>query len=69
VREFVLALAEELGIARERLGFGDLPPLPEEMHHPPVPVERLRAALGWSPSPDPRDGLRRLAMRLEQGLA
>jgi nucleoside-diphosphate-sugar epimerase len=69
VREFVLALAEELGIARERLGFGDLPPLPEEMHHPPVPVERLRAALGWSPSPDPRDGLRKMAARLGQGLA
>jgi nucleoside-diphosphate-sugar epimerase len=68
VRDFVLALADELGIARERLGFGDLPPLPEEMHHPPVPIERLRAALGWSPSPDPREGLRRMAAHLGQGL-
>jgi dTDP-glucose 4,6-dehydratase len=69
VRDFVLALAEEFGIARERLGFGDLPPLPEEMHHPPPPVGRLRAALGWTPSPDPRDGLRRLAARVREGLA
>jgi nucleoside-diphosphate-sugar epimerase len=68
VREFVLALADEFGIARERLGFGDLPPLLEEMHHPPVPVERLQAALGWRPSSDPRAGLRRLAARLAEGL-
>jgi nucleoside-diphosphate-sugar epimerase len=64
VRDFVLALAGELGLARERLGFGDLPPLPEEMHHLPVPVERLRAALGWTPPVDVRDGIRRLARRL-----
>jgi len=64
VRAFVLALADELGIDRARLGFGDLPPLPEEMHHPPVPVDRLRAALGWTPSPDPRDGIRRLVAAL-----
>ncbi|HEX6884835.1 MAG TPA: NAD(P)-dependent oxidoreductase [Planctomycetota bacterium] len=69
VRELVLALADELGIARARLGFGDLPPLLEEMHHPPVPVERLHTALGWTPSRDPRDGLRRLAARLAEGLA
>jgi nucleoside-diphosphate-sugar epimerase len=69
VRDFVLAFADEFGLARERLGFGDLPPLPEEMHHPPVPVARLQAALGWSPSPDPRDGLRRMRAHLEDGLA
>lgn len=69
VREFVLALADTLEIPRERLAFGDLPPLPEEMHHPPVPIERLRAALGWSPSPDPRAGLARMAARLAEGLA
>lgn len=69
VREFVLALADELGLARERMGFGDLPPLLEEMHHPPVPVERLQAALGWCPSPDPRAGIRRLRARVEEGLA
>lgn len=68
VRDFVLALADTLGIARERLGFGDHPPLPEEMHHPPVPVDRLRAALGWSPSPDPRTGIERLAARVREGL-
>jgi len=69
VRDFVLAFADEFGLARERLGFGDLPPLPEEMHHPPVPVARLQAALGWSPSRDPRDGLRRMRKRVEEGLA
>jgi nucleoside-diphosphate-sugar epimerase len=68
VRDFVLALADELGIARERLGFGDLPPLPEEMHHPPVPVERLRAALGWSPSPDVHAAVRRMTAHLREGL-
>ena len=37
----------------KRLGFGDLPPLATEMHHPPVPLERLGAALGWRPSAGP----------------
>jgi nucleoside-diphosphate-sugar epimerase len=69
VREFVLAFAEVFGIARERLGFGDLPPLLAEMHHPPVPNDRLRDALGWSPAPDPRAGLARMAARLAEGLA
>jgi nucleoside-diphosphate-sugar epimerase len=68
VREFVLALADELGVARARLGFGDLPPLLEEMHHPPVPVERLAAALGWKPSADPRAGIRRLVAHLQEDL-
>jgi dTDP-glucose 4,6-dehydratase len=69
VREFVLAFAAEFGIARERLGFGDLPPLLEEMHHPPVPVDRLQAALGWTPSREPRAGLARMAARLAEGFA
>ena len=69
VREFVLALADAFAIPRGRLAFGALPPLQEEMHHPPVPIQRLRAALGWSPSPDPRAGLARMAALLVEGRA
>ena len=61
VREFVLAAAKVLGIAEDRLGFGDLAPIPTEMRHGPVPVCRLQAALGWLPAADPADGLRRAA--------
>jgi nucleoside-diphosphate-sugar epimerase len=59
VREFVLAAAKALGIATSRLGFGDVPQLPEEMFHGPVPVARLQAALGWLPPADPAPGLAR----------
>jgi hypothetical protein len=34
------------------------------MHHPPVPIDRLRAALSWTPSPDPRAGICRMLVRL-----
>jgi UDP-glucose 4-epimerase len=61
VREFALAAAKQLGIDPSRLGFGDLPKLPEEMFHGPVPVARLQAALGWLPPADPADGLARAA--------
>jgi nucleoside-diphosphate-sugar epimerase len=61
VREFAIAAAKALGIAQDRLGFGDLPPLPEEMHHGPVPIARLQAALGWIPPCEPADGLARAA--------
>lgn len=69
VRDFVRAFAAEFALAPERLGFGDLPPLATEMHHPPVPIERLRAALGWTPSAGPAHGLAELAARVEEGLA
>jgi nucleoside-diphosphate-sugar epimerase len=61
VREFALAAAKILGIPESRLGFGDLPQLPEEMFHGPVPVARLQAALGWLPPADPASGLQRAA--------
>jgi nucleoside-diphosphate-sugar epimerase len=61
VRDFVLAAASVLGIPEARLGFGDKPPHPDEMHHGPVPVTRLLAALGWLPPADPASGLRRAA--------
>ena len=66
VRDFVLLFAEEFGIAQERLAFGEVPGLAEEMFHPPVPVERLRAALGEAPPADPRVGLAALHRRLAQ---
>lgn len=69
VRDFVTTFAARFGLAPERLGFGDLPPLATEMHHPPVPIERLRAALGWTPSAGPARGLAELAARVAEGLA
>ena len=68
VREFVQALAAEFSIARERLAFGELGGLPQEMFHPPVPVERLRQALGWTPARDPALGLARMHARVREGL-
>ncbi|MFN2397235.1 MAG: NAD-dependent epimerase/dehydratase family protein [Gemmatimonadaceae bacterium] len=50
VREFVALAASALGIANERLGFGDVPQRPEEMQHSAVSVDRLRSALGWVPA-------------------
>jgi len=69
VRDFVTAFAAEFALAPERLGFGDLPPLTTEMHHPPVPIERLGAALGWTPSAGPAHGLAELAARVAEGRA
>ncbi|MBK8979805.1 MAG: NAD(P)-dependent oxidoreductase [Planctomycetes bacterium] len=46
VRDFVLAAACAFGIERERLRFGAVPVIPEEMPHLPVPVGRLQRALG-----------------------
>jgi nucleoside-diphosphate-sugar epimerase len=60
VRTFVELFAAEFDIAESRLGFGDVPGLPEEMPHPRVPIGRLKAALAWSPPGSPADGIRRL---------
>jgi dTDP-glucose 4,6-dehydratase len=66
VRDFALHCAQALAIAPGRLGFGDLPAPAEELHHPPVPVERLRAALGWTPPADHAENLRRLLARVAE---
>ena len=66
VRNFVSGLAVELSINPDRLGFGDLKELPEEMHHPPVPKERLEAALGWAPPATPKLGMAQLRRRLDE---
>lgn len=49
VREFIALAASALGIAGDRLGFGDVPQRAEEMQHSAVSVDRLRSALGWVP--------------------
>ncbi len=67
VRAFVQLCAQHLGLEPQRLGFGDVPELAEELHHPEVPVARLQAALGWTPPPTPASGLARLAERLGAG--
>ena len=58
VRAFVETAAAELGIAPTRLRFGALPTRSEEMSHGPVNVERLRAALGWTPPTGVAAGVR-----------
>lgn len=44
VRAFIAAAARALGIAEERLGFGRIPQMAEDVPMQPVPVARLRAA-------------------------
>ena len=68
VREFTELFARAFGIAEDRLGFGDVPGLAEEMHHPPVPVERLARALGWSPPTDPTAAFHRMRDHLSNGV-
>ena len=68
VRGFVEAFAAFFGVARDRLGFGDLPGLAEEMFHPPVPVARLQQALGWLPSGDVSLAFERIRQHLRAGV-
>lgn len=60
VRVFVETFADVFGIARDRLHFGKVPQLAEEMFHGAVPIERLRSALGWVPEATLRAMLERL---------
>ncbi len=69
VMAFVKLAAREMGIAEERLGFGDQDHLPEEMFHPPVRNERLLAATGWTPPPSPDAGIARALRRIDEGTA
>lgn len=61
VRDFIISASHELGIAPERLGFGEVPQRPEEIPHATVTVDRLRSALGWIPSTQIREGVRATA--------
>ncbi len=67
VMSFVKLAAAEMGIANDRLGFGDVEQLAEEMFHPPVPNDRLRAAIGWAPPSSVRDGIARAWARATSG--
>ncbi len=68
VREFTELFARAFDIGADRLGFGDIPGLAEEMHHPPVPVARLSRALGWTPPTDPMDAFRAMRAHLTNGI-
>ena len=57
VRGFAETAAEVLGIPSERLRFGELPGLPEEMSHAPVSIARLSTITGWKPALTPREGV------------
>ena len=59
VREFVEAAARELHLNSDQLRFGALPDLAEEMEHAPVPIDRLRDAVGWVPEVTIPEGVRR----------
>lgn len=58
VRKFVETAAEVLQISPDRLQFGALPPLREEMHHAPVSTERLARLTDWSPATGIGEGIR-----------
>lgn len=58
VREFTALAAGVLGLAPERLRFGALPYLAEEMWHGPVAIDLLRERLGWTPALDVAEGVR-----------
>lgn len=59
VRSFVETAARILGIPDDRLTFGKIPPLPEEMHHSEVTTERLRRLIAWVPSTGIEEGIRK----------
>jgi nucleoside-diphosphate-sugar epimerase len=66
VRDFVERVSRLLGIDDARLGFGDVPPRPDEMQHTAVSVGRLRTALEWVPETTIEDGVRATVRFLEE---
>jgi nucleoside-diphosphate-sugar epimerase len=63
VRDFVTVAAAICGIPNEKLQFGALPRLQEEMRQSGVSVARLRQLTGWLPTPDLETGIRRAIAR------
>lgn len=57
VRDFVETAAALLGIPADRLRFSAAPTRPEEMHHQPVTIARLRTLTGWIPATTLREGI------------
>jgi nucleoside-diphosphate-sugar epimerase len=66
VREFAIAAAAVLNLPADRLEFGALPTRSDEMRIERVGVDRMRALVGWCPSPDLESGLAR-ALEFERG--
>lgn len=58
VRDFVLEAARLLPLPIDLLRF-EQPVPPGELEHEPVPIERLRALVGWVPDTGITDGIRR----------
>ncbi len=59
VRSFAETVATLVGIPKGSLKFGEIPPLPEEMHHSEVTTERLRRLTAWIPPTGITEGIRK----------
>ena len=59
VRTFAETAAQIIGMPQDRLKFGEIPPLAEEMHHSEVTTERLRQLTGWIPSTGIAEGIQK----------
>ena len=59
VRTFAETAAQILSIPQDRLRFGEIPPLDEEMHHSEVATERLRQLTAWMPSTGVTEGIQK----------
>lgn len=66
VRGFAETAAGVVGIPRERLQFGAVPPRAGEMSHEGVSVQRLRALTQWLPDDDIAGGVARTMARLTE---
>ena len=69
VRSFAEAAARQLGMPRERLLFGALPPRAETSQYTAVSTSRLRQLTGWVPSVHVDEGIRRTIERRGQAYA
>ena len=59
VRRFAERAAAVVGLAAERLRFGELPGRPDEMAHGAVSIARFRELCGWLPATTIEEGVRR----------
>jgi nucleoside-diphosphate-sugar epimerase len=64
VRNFAETAANLIGLASDRLQFGELPSLAEEMHHAEVTTERLRRLTSWVPPTEVAEGIRKTVDRM-----
>jgi nucleoside-diphosphate-sugar epimerase len=59
VRTFAETAAQILSIPQDKLRFGEIPPLDEEMHHSEVATKRLRQLTAWMPSTAVAEGIQK----------